>query len=279
MISTLRCGAYTLIAIEDGWFHRQPHETFPTSDPAYWQAHPEHLDDGRLRISMGCFLITNGEATAMIDTGYGEDVSTLPEGAGGNRLPQAMEELGVTPAMVSHVIYTHLHYDHCGGSRTKSGSPRFPNANHFLQRGELDHWMTVDGAAGERVRRLMNGFLEEERVEVLDGEREVLPGVRVIPTPGHTPGHQAVSIISEGTRTLIAGDITHHPAQFEHPEWNVAADLDQEQAAATRGRFFEMVAGTGALMGAGHYPRPGLGKVEVDDGRRIFLPVALPRQG
>jgi glyoxylase-like metal-dependent hydrolase (beta-lactamase superfamily II) len=273
MISTLQCGAFTLMAIEDGWFHRFPHETFPTSDPAYWEAHPEHLDAGRLRISMGCFLVTDGDVTLLVDTGYGEDEAALPPGSGANRLPEALRSLEVDPGSVSHILYTHLHYDHCGGSRGGDGASRFPNARHYLQRGELDHWMTAEGTAPERVRKVMNGFLEEGRVEVVDGEREVVPGVRVIPTPGHTPGHQAVTITSEGTRTLIAGDVTHHPAQAEHPEWNVAADLDQDLAAATRGRVFEMVAGNGTVLGAGHYPRPGLGRIEIDDGRRIFVPV------
>jgi glyoxylase-like metal-dependent hydrolase (beta-lactamase superfamily II) len=277
MISTLRCGTFTLMAIEDGWFHRFPHETFPTSDPAYWKAHPEHLTDGKLRISMGCFLITDGDRTIMIDTGYGEEVDSLPAGSGGNRLPEAMHSLGIDPATVSHILYTHLHYDHCGGSRFKNGTPRFPNAIHYLQRGELDHWMTAEGQAAERIRKLMNGFLEEERVEVLDGEWEVVPGVRAIPTPGHTPGHQAVTITSEGTRTIIAGDATHHPAQLEHPEWSVAADMDTDEAASTRSHLFDMVAGTGTVLGAGHYPRPGIGVVEVDDGHRVFVPISSPR--
>lgn len=225
---------------------------------------------------MGCFVITNGEHTVMVDTGYGEDVSTLPPDSGGNRLPEALGSLGIDSASITHILYTHLHYDHCGGSRTASGAPRFLNARHFLQRGELDHWMTAEAPAAERIRRLMNGFLEEERVEVLDGEKEVLPGIRVLPTPGHTPGHQSVSIVSDGTRTLIAGDVTHHPAQLDHPEWNVAADLDQAQAASTRERFFELLAGTGTTLGAGHFPRPGLGKVEIDDGRKVFVPVPLP---
>ncbi len=270
MIWSMPCGAYTVYAIEDGWFFREPSEMFPESDPDVWDAHPEWLTDGQLRISLGCFLVVGGRSPVLIDAGAGGRPG-LPPGTESGHLPEALAMLAVSPADIETVIHTHLHLDHCGGDRTLSGAPFFPNARFVLQEAEVDYWLGAEGPGADAVREVMLGFVTDDRIEAVAGEREVLPGIIVEPTPGHTPGHQSVTIASLGTRTFITGDVTHHPAQVPDPSWGVPFDVDPGRARTTRERVFERLSGSGTVMAAGHYPRPGMGYVEVDDGVRVFI--------
>ena len=87
----------------------------------------------------------------------------------------------------------------------------------------------------------------------------------MIESPGHTPGHVCIRVDGgDGTALVITGDVTHHPAQAHHPEWNVGFDIDKPLAAETRHRVFAMLADEGWVQASGHYPRPGIGHVHRD---------------
>lgn len=269
MIWSMACGSHTLYAIEDGWFFRDPLAQFPDSDPEVWRRNPEWLADGQIRISVGCFLLAGDAGVTMIDAGAGGDPTFLGAGAVTGRMPQALAMLGIRPQDVGTVVHTHLHLDHVGGDRAPSGEPFFPEARILVQRSELDHWAAAAGEQADRIRLVTAAVAG--RLEAVDGEHQVAPGVTVVPTPGHTPGHQSVVVMSRGTRTFVSGDVTHHPVQATFPEWGIPFDTDREQARLTRERVFEEVAGKGTLLAAGHYPRPGLGYVETIDGTRVFV--------
>jgi|FLYL01.1.fsa_nt_gi glyoxylase-like metal-dependent hydrolase (beta-lactamase superfamily II) len=269
----MNCGAYTLYAIEDGWIMRHPAEVFPDVDPDQWS--PDDLIDGMLRVTWGCFLLTDGSRTVLVDTGMGPLAASLPgdRQAVAGQLPQALAMIGVRPDDVQVVVHTHLHVDHCGGNLTPNGSPLFPNAEFRVHRTELDFWLhesTVPAAPA--VQGVMQPLIDAGQVEPVDGETDVAPGVRLVETPGHTPGHVSVVVTSQGTRTFIAGDVSHHPNQIPHPDWVSVFDLDPAQALRTRERVFEQVTGTGTVFAAGHYPPPGIGYIEMDDRKRIFVP-------
>lgn len=270
VIWSITCGSYTLYAIEDGWIIRSPHDVFPSADPAAWG--PTDLTDGKLRMTWGCFLVTDGTRSLMIDTGIGPLVAGLPgDGAVAGQLPQALAMIGVRPESISTVVHTHLHIDHCGGNLASNGRPFFPNATHRVHRRELDHWLHGSTApAAPAVQGVMQPLMEDGRVEPIDGDHELAPGVTVVETPGHTPGHVSVVVASQGTRAFIAGDLSHHPIQVPHPEWNPVYDLDPDQARTTRKRVFDQLVGTGTLFAAGHYPPPGIGYLESPD-RPLFV--------
>lgn len=273
------CGGFTVYAIEDGWFFREPGAFLPDSDPAFWRTHPEFLVEGRVRVSMGCFVVTDGTRTVVVDSGIGSLVNALPGDAQGGRLPQALALIGIRPEDVETVLHTHLHLDHIGGDRTVGGDPFFPNARIAVHRRELDHWMETDQAPGAAIRGVVEGFVGAGRIDPFEGDHEVAPGITAVETPGHTPGHVSFAVTSQGTRTFVTGDVAHHPVQTGHPDWGVAADLDPELARTTRDRVFTELAGTGTLVAAGHFPRPGLGYVEVDDAVRVFVSAAAVQVG
>jgi glyoxylase-like metal-dependent hydrolase (beta-lactamase superfamily II) len=101
----------------------------------------------------------------------------------------------------------------------------------------------------------------EERIELLDGEKEVVPGVYAIPAPGHTPGHLAVVVSSSQAQLLHMVDSVLHPMNLEHPAWRNVFDLNEDTAATTRRQLLDRPAADNASVLAYHFPFPGLGRV------------------
>lgn len=260
-------GDMDLYGIEDGHRFAEPTAVFPDAPPSVWSDHPERLVDGRFRLSFGCFLISSGEDLVMVDTGTGPNV---PDGLVGGQMPSTLAAIGVRPEDIGHVVLTHLHFDHYGGLRLATGEAYFPDARIWVGATELDHWMRLEDERGEAVRSTMQPFVDEGRVSPLSGDESVVDGVGVMSTPGHTPGHLAVDIRTGENRIVLAGDVTHHPFQVTHPEVSIVFDSDPEQAAATRRRFFEDL-GAETRFAAGHYPRPGYGRIASIDGHSVFV--------
>jgi len=260
-------GRFTIYGIEDGWMMRDPMEFLPDSDPEVWAAHPEFLDEGKMRVSLGCFLVAGPPGLVMVDTGLGPPPD--PRMVSG-KMPEALGAIGIRPDEVDTVVHTHMHVDHIGGNLDGSGSPFFPNAPVFVHSAELDYWLTLEGPRGDRIRSVFEPL--DGMVETVDGDREIAAGIVMVESFGHTPGHVSIELRSEGRRAVLGGDVTHHPLQAAYPEWNMAADYDTGLAVRSRRSLYEGLAADGGLLGAGHFPRPGFGSVVVDDGVRVFVP-------
>lgn len=268
----LDCGSYTLFVIEDGYYWRDITTYDERASEHDWRFHPRN-DKGQARANFGCYLITNGDRTIMIDAGIG-DVSQ--EGMTAGLMPQAVDALGISRDSVETVVYSHMHYDHIGGS-SRNGRVVFPGARHVFHTKEWDHWKSVDTEFGAAARKIMTPLFDADLVDFIDENTDVLPGITAVETFGHTPGHLTVSIISDGTRTLIGGDLSNHPFQVEHPHWSLPVDNDKELAGTTRDRVFESIKDTDITFVAGHYPMPGIGRIVTDDGVRVYQPGSAPK--
>ncbi len=153
------------------------------------------------------FVITHPAGAVLVDTGVGGPQGLLDDWRVVNvSVADALAELDMSPADISLVINTHLHFDHCGQNAV------FKHAPFYVQRAELD-----------RVRRTSPdhaGWFDfmGARFELLDGDTEILPGLRVIATPGHTAGHQSVVVqASDGTTDLLIGDAAYTPREYTGP--------------------------------------------------------------
>jgi glyoxylase-like metal-dependent hydrolase (beta-lactamase superfamily II) len=270
MVWKTEFGRFTIYGIEDGWMLRDPMEFLPDSDPEVWVAHPEFLDEGKIRVSLGCFLVAGPSGLVMVDTGLGPPPD--PRMASG-KMPEALGTIGIRPDEIDTVIHTHLHVDHIGGNLDDSGRPFFPNARLFVHSAELDYWLAIEGPRGDRVRSVFEPL--GGMVDAVGGDREIRPGVAMVESFGHTPGHMSVELRSEGRRAVLGGDVTHHPLQAAYPEWNMAADYDRALAVRSRRLLYEGLAADDGLLGAGHFPRPGFGSVVVDEGVRVFVPAQV----
>ncbi len=167
------------------------------------------------------------------------------------------------------MILTHLHTDHVGWNTTRTDDgwvPTFPNARYVVSRAERDFWA---GYAMDEPRRQMfrdsvhpvedAGLLDA--VEVPAEGTDLAPGLRLLPTPGHTPGHVAVRVGGPGGGALVTGDCVHHPVQLAHPELGSCVDIDPALAASTRRSLLASLAGTDTLVLGTHFPPPTAGRV------------------
>jgi glyoxylase-like metal-dependent hydrolase (beta-lactamase superfamily II) len=107
-------------------------------------------------------------------------------------------------------------------------------------------------------------------LELIAGEQALTGEITAIPTPGHTPGHMSLAIVSGGQRALIMGDVAIHPAQITEPDWSAIFDMDQQLAAQIRRRFFDQVEAEAATLVACHFPAPGFGRLVRLEGRRYW---------
>ena len=273
MIWEAQVGEATLFAIEDGWSIRDPFAMFIDTDEEVWATHPEFLDDDRLRVSFGCFLLRSQSGEySLIDTGMGGDAD-LPHDAKAGQLLAALDHLGVNAGDIARVVHTHLHPDHMGGDII-DGAPTFPGATHWTHAKELEFWRAKLHPASDKVLADMDIIHDAGLLEVITEDRQVVEGLTMIESFGHTPGHTSVMVASENERAYIAGDLTHHPLQAVH-NWNVVYDIDPDAAAETRAKMFDQLADSGVLLAAGHYPRPGMGRIVSDEGFRVFTPAAV----
>lgn len=197
-------------------------------DPEVTYAHANHA------------VIDTGAARLLVDVGSG---NRFQPSAG--RLLDNLEAAGIAPDSITHVVLTHAHPDHLWGMRDDFGDDlRFPDAEVAMSAVEFDWWL--DEERLQQVPEALQGFVVGARnalapiageVRLLEGAVEILPGIRVLPTPGHTPGHLSLLVESRGAALLVTGDaVTHAQVSFERPDWHYAMDLDRTAGAATRRR-------------------------------------------
>ncbi len=163
------------------------------------------------------FVVTFPGGAALVDTGVGGPQKWLDDWRVVNRsVAEALDDLDMTPGDIGLVINTHLHFDHCGQNAV------FKHAAFYVQRAELDR-------ARRESPKLTDWFdFMNARFELLDGDAEVLPGLRVISTPGHTVGHQSVLVDSaDGMSDALVGDAAYRPRQYLSPG---SDDLPEGQA-------------------------------------------------
>lgn len=185
-------------------------------------------------------------------------------------LPTELNAVGIDPGAVDTVVFTHLHEDHTGWA-VQSGSVLCAKATHLAPQAD---WDGLDQPRpGFSQRATLEALREAGQLELVSGERELTPEIRLVATAGHTPGHLAVEIESGGERAYLAGDLAATPAQVDRTDWAFVADVDPSAAASTRRRFMEDLERSQAVVGFSHFPPSGLGRIVREGGRRVFQPL------
>ena len=152
------------------------------------------------------FVVTHPGGAVLVDTGVGGPQQVLDDWRVVNRsVADALAELDMSPADIGLVINTHLHFDHCGQNAV------FRHAPFYVQRAELNRMRRESAELHDWF-----GFMDA-RWELLDGDAEIVPGLSVITTPGHTVGHQCVVVAGEDGQDLLIGDAAYTPRQFAGP--------------------------------------------------------------
>lgn len=281
MVDSFRIGAAEIVQLYDTTLTAPAANIFTTVDASAWQAYPDVSGDGLLRLTISAWLVRIDGRTVLVDLGIGPQGAPdfgIPPG----RMLDSLAAVGVRPEEVDLIAITHLHLDHTGwavSERDGRRAPTFPRARYLLQRREYE-WASdpqVQAAAtSSNIEQVINPVAEAGQLDLVDSEHTISPGMTFLSTPGHTPAHASIAISSGGERGLIIGDVSHHPAQIEHPDWSPAFDLDPERAAQTRKRIFEQLEEHETSFGAGHYPQPSYGRIVTHNGRRSWRPAVSP---
>ncbi len=209
------------------------------------------LSADTVTLDMHPLVIDTGAHRVLIDPG---GLDETPDA-----LMTALKAAEIDPASIDTVIVTHGHADHYRGCMRADGALAFPGAAHYLQRAEWDYWLAVDNPEpyhAETFRRLMPAL--KAHFTLLDGVGEIVPGIRAVSTPGHSPAHMALLI---GERLMYVADVLLHPALVEYPDWFGGFDIMPEAVVETRRRLLRRIADEDLWVSAYHYAAPGTGRI------------------
>lgn len=200
------------------------------------------------------FLVRLPGGALLVDTGIGALGTTAYPVTG--RIETELAAVGCDPAEIRHVVHTHLHADHAGGACRPDGTPRFENARHHVHPADWAFFGDVDDPEDFNGRRAMERLLAEDQLELVPDDHDVAPGVRVVHTPGHTPGHRSVVLTDAGTSLLITGDLLHLPIQIAHPTWPSNHDEAPDIACVSRDAMLQRARTERWSVAVNHFGRP-----------------------
>jgi glyoxylase-like metal-dependent hydrolase (beta-lactamase superfamily II) len=214
------------------------------------------------------------------------DLILIDMGSGDRFMPSAgklwdnLKAAGFDKSKITKVIFTHGHPDHLWGTVDELDDLVTPGAVYYVASGEWDFW-TGDNAmrglpperAGFVTGARRNYAAIKDKVKMVKPGDEVVAGLRLIDTPGHTQGHVSLELAG-ANGLLVGGDALTHPLiSFQHPEWKPTADHVPEQAVATRRKLLDRLAADRSKLIGFHLPYPGVGIVERKDLAYRFVPV------
>lgn len=220
-----------------------------------WEKKERADERNRILLAMNCLLIRAAGKTILVETGAGDKWDAKKRDIyafdGSPRLPEQMMQHGVKPENVDFVINTHLHFDHCGwNTRSANGKmrPTFPNAKYVVQRKDFEH--AKNPTERDRASYMLENYLpleEARQLELLDGERQIVPGVTVVPAPGHTPAMQCVKLESGGKKAFFLADLVPMTAHLPLA-WIMGFDLFPLTTLENRKKILPQLARDGTLV-------------------------------
>lgn len=212
-------------------------------------------------VDFNVLFLDTGRNLVLIDSGWGFSNPKMPGRMLGN-----LKDAGFRPEDVDLVVLTHSDRDHLGGLIDAEGKPTFPYASYLMSQAAWD-WCSAETTLARLPAEYAEFYnkvlpLIKEHLRLVQGETEFLPGLTLVPAPGHRPGHSVVRLTLGGKHLLHIADAIGHPLLMLHPEWHWPFDSAPEQAAETRKLLLRWADENQAMLLGSHLPFPGLGTIK-----------------
>ena len=233
------------------------------------------LTDAHVPIPFAVIAVNTGGRLVLIDTGTGGGQAGGPKAG---LLAQSMAAAGLDPKAVKTIVISHFHGDHISGLMAKdTNAQMFPDAEIIVPAAEYKWWtQPINSIAQPRrglAQRVQATFPTWKNIKQVDGEAELVPGVRAIPAHGHTQGHTVHLISSGGKQLLVTADATNLPALFvRNPQWQAGFDHVPDLAVETRKRLFDRAIADKAMVAGYHWGLPNVGTIVKDGNGYAFTP-------
>jgi glyoxylase-like metal-dependent hydrolase (beta-lactamase superfamily II) len=271
----IQIGEFTIAFLTDGIWRNDGGCMFGVAPRELWgREHPADAHN-RIRLNLTCPLIMRGNDAIVVDTGIGNRLSATERRIfdhGDGWLLSGLKQLGMEPGDITHVLLSHLHFDHCGGivrART-SGifEPAFPRARIFVQKGEIRIALE---SSNERLRAAYRHVEEclapvRESLEGIEGNVDLIPGVSVVVTGGHTADHQIAMVSSGGASFVHLADIVPTRSHMRGP-WNQAYDLDAIQTMERKAHYLALSVAERWWVSFAHDERVFAARITKDHGK------------
>jgi glyoxylase-like metal-dependent hydrolase (beta-lactamase superfamily II) len=259
-------GRFDVDVFSDGYLTLPGEILMPEADPVVRRAMLNRLngDGASAPVAANVPLVRSGSDLILIDTGAGGNFQ-----ASTGRLAANLAAAGVARGAVTKVVFTHAHPDHSGGTVLPDGQLLFPNAQYYIGAAEWDFW--TDPAFDTHLPPALHDFARgaqrdlfavEDRMTRLQPGDEVVPGLRVTATPGHTPGHMSVELDGPEPLLIVGDACTNNLIFFENPDWRFGFDTDANLALSTRKALLDRAASEKIKVFGYHWSHPGPGFVE-----------------
>jgi glyoxylase-like metal-dependent hydrolase (beta-lactamase superfamily II) len=272
----MKLGDWKFRAFHDGRFKLDGGSMFGVVPKVMWEKQHPADEHNRIDLDLRCLLAETGDRRILVDTGMGDRwVDKKAEMFGLVRRPSQLlaelAEAGITRESITDVVLTHLHFDHSGGvmRAAEDGGlePVFPEAVHWVQKRQWE-WA---GSPSERDRASFRrddfaGLLDAGKLELVDGASEIIPGVKVTPISGHTPGQQMVEFHTGQRVVVFVGDLVPFLSQV-HVPWIMGFDLNPLLTVTEKKQFLSRAAEEGYILVFEHDCRNEAATVTFDDGK------------
>ncbi|MEM7347928.1 MAG: MBL fold metallo-hydrolase [Chloroflexota bacterium] len=274
-VQSITVGDFKVTFLADGGGLIAPDAMYPASAEKGWGDYSDFLDDeGRIVVSIGGFLIETGDQNIVLDTGFGPMTVEFP-GFGpfiGGKFLESFDQTGVSREAVTQVVYSHLHLDHVGWT-TVEGSDggremTFPNARHLCTEVEWSHWVGDESGLGPNPDTVQKPL--EGKIEFISGGDELAPGITVLSTPGHTPGHISLHIDAGDQQLYLIVDLLHSEVQFYEADWHVVFDVDPATGRETREGIYATLANPNVIVADGHFSDRVFGRLTNEAGKWVW---------
>ena len=280
----MKLGAFEIYPLTDGRFRLDGGAMFGVVPKVLWEKCCPADEKNRIQLALNCLLIRANGKNILVDTGLGsktdEKFNQMFAVERKPPLHDSLKELGLLADDIHMVINTHLHFDHAGGNtvREENGAlvPAFPKAKYFIQRGEFEDAARANERTKASYRREnFTPIAHVNQWEFLDGDTELLPGLTVMVTSGHTRHHQGVKLESEGKLAFYLGDLIPTVSHLPLP-YIMGYDLYPLQTLETKRWVLDQAHEEKWMLVFEHDPRVQMGFVKKDVEGKYFLEAVSP---